>query len=173
MVNLKSSITVTKLSLLYVLNTFQAQPLTELMPLSLPLPADRPVNHHSDKHLPFFSHFPTVIVCWTVKSFRRFKFFWGFYFVNDSSLPLTKQGRETSRGNRRERQHLFSTTANNFFFFKFWPFWTQKTQVVVSKETRAAHFSWLLYCHPCDLTPLHTLHILTYPEQCKATVTIL
>lgn len=58
MVNLKSSITVL---LLYGLNTFQTQPLTELMCLSLAWPADRPVKHHSDKHLP--SVLPLVFIC--------------------------------------------------------------------------------------------------------------
>lgn len=56
--NLKSSITVL---LLYGLNTFQTQPLIELMSLSLAWPADRPVNHRSDKHLP--SVLPLVFIC--------------------------------------------------------------------------------------------------------------
>lgn len=102
--------------LLYGLDTFQTEPPIEQRSLSLAQPVDRPVNHRSDKHLPVLSHLSSFVrVCWTVKSFERLEFSQGFYFINDSTLPVTEEERETSRAKWRRRQHLSSPTANNSF----------------------------------------------------------
>lgn len=81
-----------KALLLYGLDTFLDTS------LSLAQPIDRPVPHHSDKHFPVCSHLSSFVkICWTVKSFKRFEFCQGFYFNNDSTLPVTEEERGTSR----------------------------------------------------------------------------
>lgn len=147
-----------KALLLYGLDTFQTEPPTEQMSLSLAQPIDWPVNHHSDKHLPVLSHLSSFVkVCWTVKSFKRFEFCQGFYFINYSILPVTEEGREISKAKWRKRQHLSSPTGNNCFL--------KITAILKKRKHRSIKKPELLTSanYPNSIPVIYSTGLYTYP----------
>lgn len=105
-----------------------------------------------------FSHLSSSVkVCWTLKPFKRFKFSWGFYFINDSTLPLTKEGRETSRG--KGNTAPLQSNCKQFFFANFGLFECRKLrQGSLRKE------ELLISAGLPTVIPVILLH--TYPQQC-------